>query len=140
MDSIILNQNQKGHLGITLRIVEEELNKLRQKLHAGEEVGLFFYTGDDLTDEEKSLLDGKIESLMKSMIHLKILFDLRYSHKELSLRTIIKTMALYLQVEIEGVKSAKLKGYGEVQPGLEETLDSKLNEMIAVLRQMETII
>jgi hypothetical protein len=68
---------------------------------------------------------------------LKEVFDLRHSRKELSLRATVKAMAVYLQVELENVMSKKLKGYGEVNPGLPETLDPKLSEMITILGQME---
>ena len=134
----MLNHNQKSHLGITLGVVEEELKRLRQRLQEGEEIGLFSHTGDDLTAEEKTFLNGKIECLMASMIYLKNFFDLRHSHKELSLRAVMKAIAVYLQVELEDVKSDRLKGYGEVQPGLKQTLDPKLNEMISILNEMET--
>ena len=134
----MLNHNQKRYLGITLSVVEEELRRLRQRLQEGEEVGLFSHTADDLTAEEKTFLNGKIECLMASMIYLKNFFDLRHSHQELSLRGVMKAMAVYLLVELEDVKSDRLKRYGEVHPELKQTLDLKLNEMISILGEMGT--
>lgn len=135
----MLNLNQKRSLGITLGIVEEELKRLRQLLHDGKEEGLFSRIADDLTAEEKRLLNERIERLMEYLIFLKNFFDLRYSQKEMTLRGIVKAIALYLSVLLEERMSKRLTGYGEIAPGLKESLDPQLNEMIAILQQMESI-
>jgi len=105
----------------------------------GEETGLFFHITDDLRSEEKRLLQEKIDLLMDYLVYLKTFFDLRHSQKELDLRGIVKATALYLSVNLEGSMSARLKGYGDVAPGLEELLDPKLKEMISLLGEMEAI-
>jgi len=135
----MLNLYQKRSLGITLGIVEEELRRLESLIHTGEQRNLFSQITDDLRAEDKPLLRAKIECLMNNLLSLKEVFDLRHSQKELSLRAVVESVAIYLQVELENVKSHRLKGYGEVHPGLKETLDPKLVEMIAILDQMASI-
>jgi len=135
----MLNLYQKRSLGITLGIVEEELRRLESLICNGEQRNLFSQIDDDLKAEEKPLLQEKIERLINNLLSLKEFFDLRHSQKELSLRAMVKAMAVYLQVELENVMSKRLKGYGEVNPGLQETLDPKLSEIIAILGQMESI-
>jgi hypothetical protein len=135
----MLNLYQKRSLGITLGIVEDELRRLQSLIHIGEQRNLFSQITDDLKAEEKPLLQAKIEGLMDDLLSLKEVFDLRHSQKDLSLRAMVKAMAVYIQVELENVMSNRLKGYGEVNPGLKETLDPKLGEMITILGQMESI-
>jgi len=135
----MLNLNQKRSLGITLGIMEDELRHLESLIRIGEQRNLFSHIADDLKAEEKPLLQAKIEGLMDDLLSLKEVFDLRHSQKDLSLRAMVKAMAVYIQVELENVMSNRLKGYGEVNPGLKETLDPKLGEMITILGQMESI-
>jgi hypothetical protein len=135
----MLNLYQKISLGITLGILEDELRRLQSLIHIGEQRNLFSQITDDLKAEERTLLQGKIERLINNLLSLKECFDLRHSQKDLSLRAMVKAMAVYLQVELENKMSKRLKGYGEVNPGLQETLDPKLSEMITILGQMESI-
>jgi hypothetical protein len=119
--------------------VEDELRRLESLIHTGEQRNLFSQIADDLKAEDKPLLQAKIERLMGNLLSLKEFFDLRHSQKELSLRAVVEAMVVYLQVELENVKSDRLKGYGEVHPALKETLDPKLGEMITILGQMASI-
>jgi hypothetical protein len=59
--------------------------------------------------------------------------------KELTLRGMVKAIAVYLMVQLEGAMSPKLiRGYGPVNPGLRECLNPKLKEMISILEKMES--
>jgi hypothetical protein len=136
---LVLNLNQKRSLGITLGIVEEELRRLESLIHTGEQRNLFSQITDDLKAEDRPFLQARIERLMDDLLSMKEFFDLRHSQKELSLRAIVEAVVFYLQVELENVKSHRLKGYGEVNPGLKETLDPKLSEMITILGQMASL-
>ena len=136
----MLNLNQKRSLGITLGIMEDELRHLESLIRIGEQRNLFSHIADDLKAEEKPLLRVKIERLMDNLLSLKASFDLRHSQKELILSSIVKSTALYLVVELEDVLSDRLKGYGPVEPGLKESLDPKLREMISILNEMNAMI
>ncbi len=133
----MLNLNQERLLGVTLGTVEEELRRLRQILNSGEEERLFSHVTDDLTREGKKLAREKIEHLMEYLAGLKHFFDLRDNRKELALSRVVQTTAVYLEVELSGVMSDRLGGYGKVDAGLKKTLDPKLNAMIHILREME---
>jgi len=134
----MLTLDQKRSLGIGLGIMEEEMDRLRRLLRTGEEENLFSRIMDDLTEEEKLLLEEKMDCLTEHLAYLKNFFDLRHSKKELTLRGMVKATAVYLMVELEGAMSPRLKGYGQVDPGLRESLDPKLKEMISILEQMES--
>lgn len=136
----MLNLNQKRSLGITLGIIEDELRRLESLIHNGEQRNLFSHIADDLKAEEKPLLRVKIERLINNLLSLKASFDLRHSQKELIPSSIVKSTALYLVVELEDVLSDRLKGYGPVEPGLKESLDPKLREMISILNEMNAMI
>ena len=134
----MLTIDQKRSLGIRLGIMEEEVNLLRRLLRTGEEENLFSRITDDLTEEEKLLLEEKMDFLTEHLTCLKNFFDLRHSQKDLTLRGMAKAILVYLMVHLEGGMSSRLKGYGEVHTGLKESLDPKLKEMISILEEMET--
>jgi len=136
----MLNLNQKRSLGITLGIMEDELRHLESLIRIGEQRNLFSHITDDLKAEEKPLLRVKIERLMDNLLSLKASFDLRHSQKELILSSIVKSTALYLVVALEEALSDRLKGYGPVEPGLKESLDPKLREMISIINEMNAMI
>ena len=134
----MLTIDQKRSLGIRLGIMEEEMNLLGRLLRTGEEENLFSRITDDLTEEEKLLLEEKMDFLTEHLGCLKNFFDLRHSQKDLTLRGMAKAILVYLIVHLEEGMSSRLKGYGEVHPGLKESLDPKLKEMISILEEMET--
>jgi hypothetical protein len=134
----MLNPGQKNALRLTLELLEDELRQLRRLLQKGEGQRLLLHIVDDLTEEEKSLLNERIDRLISYVIHLKDFFDL--TNRERVLRWIVKATSVYLSAQMEEVISDKLKGYGEITLEVKETLDPILNEMISILRQMESIV
>ena len=134
----MLNPSQKNALRLTLGLLEDELRRLRRLLQKGEGQRLLLHIVDDLTEEEKSLLNERIDRLISYVIHLKDSFDL--TNRERVLRWIVKATSVYLSVQMEEVISDKLKGYGEITLEVKETLDPILNEMISILRQMESMV
>jgi CRISPR/Cas system-associated protein Cas10 (large subunit of type III CRISPR-Cas system) len=93
---------------------------------------------DDLTEEEKNFLNERIDRLISYVVHLRGSFDL--TSRERGLRRIVKATSVYLSSQVEEVISDKLKGYGETTLEVKETLEPILNEMISILRQMESIV
>jgi hypothetical protein len=122
----------------TLGEVEDKLRRLKGLLQDHKEEGLFSCMKDDISQEEKNLLNEKIDYLIVSLVHLKKRFDLGES--EFVLRYIAKATSVYLSIQLEGAMSNRLKAYGEITKGLKETLDPALNEMKSVLRQMESVV
>lgn len=134
----MLSINQKRSLGITLGIIEDELLRLQDLLHKGEQHNIFSHIADDLQAQEKKFLREQIRYLLETLLFLKSTFDLRHSHKELVLRSMVKSTVLYLIVELEQVFSDQLKGYGLVTPELRDKLDPKLKEIISILHEMNS--
>jgi hypothetical protein len=134
----MLNLSQKRFLMVTLGEVEDKLRRLKGLLQTNREEGLFSRIKDDLGQEERSLLDEKIDYLIACLADLKGLFDL--GGNEFVLKYIVRATSVYLSIQLEEAMSDRLKGYGEIMSGLKETLDPKLNKMKSVLRQMESIV
>ncbi len=134
----MLNPNQKRFLMITLGVVEDELKRLKELLRGEREERLFSRIKDDIGQEEKSLLNEKIDYLIVYLINLKKFFDL--SESEFVLRYIVKAASVYLSIQLEEATSRRLEGRGEITPDLEEILDPKLKEMKLVLHQMESLV
>ena len=134
----MLNPIQKNALRVTLELLEDELRQLRRLLQKSEGERLLLHIVDDLTEEEKSLLNEGIDRLISYVIHLKDSFDL--TNRERVLRWVVKATSVYLSAQVEEVISDKLKGYGEITLKVKETLDPILNEMISILRQIESIV
>jgi hypothetical protein len=132
----MLNLNQKRSLGITLGIVEDELKRLEWMLNRPAKDWLFSHFTDDLKPEERLLIGEKIRRMREELASLKNCFDLHYSSKDFLLSSLVKAVSLYLAVQLENAKSNKLKGYGEIAPGLQESLDPKLEKIISFLDEM----
>ncbi len=136
----ILILNQKRPVGIALGIVEDQLRRLEWLIRKGEQQGLFFRISDDIKEEAKPLLQERIERLMQRIGDLKDSFDLTHTQKEWNLSSLVESISLYLRVELENVMSAKLKGYGPVDPELKDLLDPKLREMISLLKEINSMV
>jgi len=134
----MLNPNQKRFLMIALGVVEDELNRLKELLQDEREERLFSRIEDDIGQEEKKLLNERIDYLIAHLINLKKFFDL--SESEFVLRYIVKATSVYLSIQLEEVMSRRLMERGGITPDLEETLDPKLSEMKSVLHQMESMV
>ena len=134
----MLNLRQKRFLMVTLGEVEDKLKRLKGLLQNKREERLFSRIKDDIGQEERNLLDEKIDYLIAYLADFKRLFDLGES--EFVLKYIVKATSVYLSIQLEEAMSRRLKGRGEVTPDLEETLDPKLNEMRLVLHQMESMV
>lgn len=132
----MLNLDQKRSLGVTLGIVEDELRRLEWMLDRAAEGWLFSRFTDDLSTEEKILIRGKIHLLLEEAASLKSCFDLHYSAKEFVLSSLVRAVVLYLTIELENAGSNRLRGYGEIAPGLKQSLDPKLEGMISLLNEM----
>jgi len=134
----MLNPSHKRALIAALGEVENKLTSLRRFLLKTEGERLFLHVTDDLTLDEKEKLIQKIECLMDRLISLKSLFGLKPSERVL--RWIARATAVYLSVQLEEIKSDRLRGYGEVKTEAKNILDPTLNEMILILREMESTV
>jgi len=134
----MLNLNQKKALWLKLGLLKDELRRLRRLLQKSEGQKLLLQIVDDLTEEERSLLNERIDRLISHVIRLKNSFDL--TKEERVVRQIVKATSAYLSVQMEEIISDKLRGYGEITPEVKETLDPVLIEIISILRQMESIV
>jgi hypothetical protein len=135
---MMLNLSQKRFLMVTFGEVEDQLRCLQEVLQNNKEERLFSRIKDNVSHEEKDLLNEKIDYLIVCLVNLKKLFDL--GENEFLLRYMVKATSVYLSIQLEEAMSNRLKGYGDIMNGLKETLDPKLNEMKSVLRQMESIV
>jgi hypothetical protein len=93
---------------------------------------------DDLTDEEKRLLNERIDRLISYVVHLKDSFDL--TNREKVLRRIVKATSVYLSTQVGELIPEKLEQYGEMTVEVKEILDPILNEMISILGQIESMV
>lgn len=134
----MLNLNQKKALRLKLGLLENELRRLRRLLQKSKGQKLILQIVDDLTEEERSLLNERIDCLISHVIRLKDSFDLTI--EERVVRQMVKITSAYLSVQMEEIISEKLKGYGEITLEVKETLDPILIEIISILRQMESIV
>jgi hypothetical protein len=134
----MLTPIQKNALRLTLELLENELRQLRRLLQKGEGQKLLLHILDDLTDEEKNLLNERIDRLIGHVTHIKGSFDL--TNRERVLRSIVKAASVHLSTQVEEFTSDKLKQYGEIALEVKETLDPILNEMISDFRQIGSMV
>jgi hypothetical protein len=134
----MLNPSQKNALRLTLELLESELRHLRRLLQKGEGQRLLLHIMDDLTDEEKRLLNERIDRLISYVVHLKDSFDL--TNREKVLRRIVKATSVYLSTQVGELIPEKLEQYGEMTVEVKEILDPILNEVISILGQIESMV
>lgn len=134
----MLNLNQKKALRLKLGLLNDELRRLRRLLQKSEGQKLLLQIVDDLTEEERNLLNERIDRLTRHVIRLKNSFDLPKEGKVV--RQIVKTSLVYLSVQMEEIVCDKLERYGEITPEAKETLDPILIEIISILHQMKSIV
>jgi len=126
-----LSEPQKRSLTVTVRKIDEQMNRLERALRHGTEAGLLYTIRDSYSPAEKEHLLEQIVRVRRVLKILKEKFHLE--PMETDLRRIVVATASHLWVILEDSKSRRLKGYGEVPEELARELDPLLDELIRLI-------
>lgn len=134
----MLNEYQKRGLSIILRIVEEAMQDIERILHNGTYTGILYDMKSSIPSEVKDeilkravLIKGRIKIISK-------IFDLKKEHREV-IHEIFGKLPHCLEI-IEDAKAKKLKRYGDISHGLNNTLDPQLNIITDLILEMQQLL
>ncbi|HEX2915813.1 MAG TPA: hypothetical protein VH186_33940 [Chloroflexia bacterium] len=137
-NELLLNRNQKRSVEITLRRLEKLLGRIEREQDLPEEKGRLyrFYNSLQGEPEQARLLElaGEGRSQLKELadlFHLQPISENRLDLYRGELNVLWESL-----IEIE---SARLKGYGSVNPHLGALLDPPVRRLTQLVVQMETI-
>lgn len=135
----LLNPYQKNSLRLTLVFVDKAMLQIERWLTSEDEnEGLLYEIKDDLSAEEKSQLYSHIPRIRAIISELKEEFELEKQSDDKS-RLVFGALPYLWQILME-TTGRKMKGYGEVNPGLAEKLNPPINKLANLILKMTDIV
>lgn len=134
----LLNPAQKNALRISLMLVEKGMLEVDRLLSAGEHQGLLFTITDDLAEDAKEALRQLIHEVREIIQELKDRFQLEMEVTAIS-RTIFGKAPLLWEM-VKDTDASRLRGYGEIDPRLQEVLDPPLERLSDLLLEMHQVV
>lgn len=126
-----MNSDQKRHLATTLRLMEKNLAHKDRLLRSQGEKGVLYQIVDSLCIEQRQALLARIAKLRECIVQLKKQFNL--SVEQINVQQMLTGEFNMLWIWLQDAKAKKLKGYGVVDPRLEQDLDPLLAEMAELI-------
>jgi hypothetical protein len=130
--AIRLNANQRRHYEVLFARLEESLSRI-ESLMVDE--GLPEYTlsvtEDDLPPAFRKAARPLLDQLRREIAELSIILDLR--PRRLSIRRTISAILTAEAVRFEDSLASQMRGYGTVDPSVEQHLDPRLEDMARTL-------
>lgn len=122
-----MNPDQKRHLAVTLCLMEKDLLRKEQLLRSQGEKGILYEIVDSLHEEQHQQILAQVAKLRACIALVKDQFSLEVERTNLR-KMLIGELAMF-SVWLQDTKTKKLKGYGVIDEGLEQSLDPILEEM-----------
>jgi len=131
----LLNSSQRISLQVSLRNFEERLRYAEHILdHPVEEEAILFRQHLDLPEEYRAGIKSQIKSALDQIRELREVFSLEVDEDDLARRI---ESELYISWEnLMDVHAIKLRGYGEVHPGLAGILDPRIQNLAAIALEL----
>lgn len=128
---LYLNNAQKNSLTVTLRLLEERINSLKNLLNEQQFSHILNSYINDQTLEQRVQINGSYNQMLASIERIKEKFDLPV--KTSSYSSYLKAFFGYFWALLLDAKTDKLVRYGEVAEELKEELDPLIDELIQQL-------
>ncbi len=134
----MLNKDQKRGLAIALRIMEENMQYVKQVLNNGTYDGILYNTKCDIAENVKEEIFKKVSLIKDSIRTLTRTFALEKEPRKPA-KELLGKLSLCWSI-LEDTKARKLKRYGVTSNGLEDVLDLHLNGIIDVIFDIERLL
>jgi hypothetical protein len=134
----MLNEHQHRVLSVTFGTVELYLRSIEKMLSAEDFNGILCGWENNVSSSQKDLLAAKISEAMERIRMLSEQFSLEKT-REYARQNILAKLSYCWEI-LQGVKAKRLKGYGEVDSSLEHTLDPQIDMLVALLREMQSLL
>jgi hypothetical protein len=133
----MLNEAQERSLSATFQLVEDRLREMEVALKSADYIGILRDKINDVSPEVRPALFRKAD-LIKERI--KVLSEKLQLNKRRT-ETTSETLAglAYCWEILQDAKTIHLKRFGETEAGLEKILDPKIDEIVALLLEIERL-
>jgi hypothetical protein len=131
----MLNDAQRNRLRIAMRLIEEKLRDIEQRLAQPEQRGLLSDMRNDVTPEMERSLREKIQMVDAVIEDMRKQFALPAETK-LASREILEGLP-QLWVMLQETNAKSLGRYGSVDPALAPLLDPRIETLARLMFEME---
>ena len=133
--AIRLNANQRRHYEVLLTRFEESLSRIESLMADGARPEhILSITEDDLPPAFRETAAPRLDQLRHEIVQLSILLDLR--PRRVSRRRTISAILTAEAVRFEDSLASQMRGYGQVDPSLEQHLDPRLEDIARTLEAL----
>lgn len=130
-----LNPNQLRAVSIRLRLLEERLEAMTDLMDGAGHGILYRRDRPRLTGEQRARIDSLVAQVRIEIALLAETFDLS-SEEQDAAGKIVGLLAMTWQ-SLGDIRSERLAGHGEVDPGLRATLDPSVDRLLALVLALE---
>jgi len=123
----MLNEGQRRHLSATLRVAEERLLTLQQRLQQEAPHHTLAEIDDDLSATERPLVLHTITHVLRLIAEASTTFHLSPTHQSLRRRVVAELSITW--ADLQGATSTHLRAYGTTDPRLRDVLDPLLERI-----------
>jgi len=135
--SELMNQAQRTSVFVALRTFEQYLRQLDRWLQGLEEDGILFKYKMDLSPEKRSLMGQKIASGLAWIDELAQ--TLQFEPEVIDLSTSVRGRMNESWANLIDTHAARLRRYGEVDPGLAQPLDPVLGRLVQIAADLSQL-
>lgn len=134
----LLNDNQRRALSARLAMLDRFFYDVEQLLICDPPRGEMFEVINDLTEYQKenvlSLLNEGRREIHASRHQLNLVAKREYVR-----RMMAGHLSIFWTI-LEDCRAAKLRGFGEVSPGLTAELDPKIESLISIVNSLKSVV
>ncbi len=131
-----LNQNQERVVAVTLRLLEDRLAEIERLMTAREE-GVLYRRTSHLDPQQRTQMDAVIGELRAEIQKLAGTFHLPREDQDAA-RKVVGLLSVTWE-SLEELRPRHLKSYGDVDPGLKETLEPAVSRLTHLVLLLEAL-
>ena len=129
-----LNEAQARTIAVTLQILEERCDQMRQVINKGARDGALHRVLDDIPPDARAALLHQITTIEAAIARLAAVFDLSVPPR--SARRVLAGLLASSWENLEDTRPAKLGRYGPLDPQIVAPLEAELGGLIATITIM----
>jgi hypothetical protein len=135
--SVLMNQAQRTSVFVALRTFEQYLRQLDRWLHGLEAGGILYKYKMDLPLERRALMQQKIAAGLALVEDLAQ--TLQLEPEVIDLVGAVRGQMSESWANLIDSRAAKLRRYGEVDPGLSQPLDPALDRLVQIAAELSQL-
>ena len=129
-----ISRNHKARLAVSMQVLEDSISDVEELIKSTNRRKIMTEAVDNLSSWEKVLILKRIESIKELINHIVQELNLERRREETTSR-ILGSMTIQW-VNLEEIKSKRLRGYGEVPDELREFLDPRVDKIMSLVNEI----